>query len=350
VWDVRDRAAAEIANLPGNAGSNAGAALAPDGQSVWVPDGDGGVARYDMATGRSLQKLPRSPIGDPEFQRVSLSPDGRLLATASWHLPFPVWDTQTGKVAFVVGVGRTDFVPAVGWDAAGEHFAVSANREGEVPRSRVFIVSRTGAEVGRISGEPGVWIRSLSFRGDGDVVATTAGDARDSPAAWGIRLWDWRHDRLIDRIKGNAYGVAFDPSGELLITNRLLDNVVDIWDADTGERLSSLEGHTGNVNDAAFDATGERVATASADGSVRVWDPRTGREQLVLRLALPLGAAGVAFSPDGTRLVTTWDDGLTRIWTLALDELVDIARDRVTRGLTPVECERYLHEDACSQS
>ena len=50
--------------------------------------------------------------------------------------------------------------------------------------------------------------------------------------------------------------------------------------------------------------------------------------------ALPLGATGVAFSPDGRRLVTTWADGITRIWTLDLDELVDIARDRVTRGLT----------------
>jgi WD40 repeat protein len=350
VWDVRDQAAAEIANLPGNAGSNAGAALAPDGQSLWVPDGDGGVARYDVATGRRLQQLPRSPILDPEFQRVSLSPDGRLLATVSWHLPFPVWDTQTGEVAFVVGEGSTDFVPAVGWDAAGEHLAVSANRDGDVPRSRVFVVSSTGAEVGRISGEPGMWIRSLSFRGDGDVVATTGADARDTPAARGIRLWDWRHDRLIDRIEGNAVGVAFDPAGKLLITNRLLDNVVDIWDADTGERLSSLEGHTGNVNDEAFDATGERAATASADGSVRIWDPRTGRQQLVLRLALPLGAEGVAFSPDGRRLVTTWDDGLTRIWTLDLDELVDIAGDRVTRGLTTVECERYLHVDTCPQS
>ena len=44
--------------------------------------------------------------------------------------------------------------------------------------------------------------------------------------------------------------------------------------------------------------------------------------------------AGVAFSPDGRHLVTTWADGVTRIWTLDLDDLVDIARDRVTRGLT----------------
>jgi hypothetical protein len=42
----------------------------------------------------------------------------------------------------------------------------------------------------------------------------------------------------------------------------------------------------------------------------------------------------VAFSPYGNRLVTTWADCITRVWTLDLDEVVDIARDRVARGLT----------------
>ena len=350
VWDLRDQGAAEIASIPGDAGSDAGAALAPDGQSVWVPEGDGRAARYDVATGKRLQRLPRTPIGASDFQRLALSPDGRLLATVDWELPFPVWDTRSGKIAFIVGKGRTDFVPAVEWDGAGEHLAVAATPDDGkvVSRSRVLILSRSGAKVGRISGEPGVAIQSLDFRGD--VVAATAQTTRDDPAAWGIRLWDWRHDRLIDRIDASAEGVAFDPTGEMLITNRLVEGVVDVWDAHTGERVSSLEGHTGPTNDVAFSTDGTRAATASSDGSVRIWDPRTGRQQVALRLALPVGATGVAFSPDGRRLVTTWADGTTRIWTLDLDELVNIARNRVTRGLTRVECERYLHVDTCPQS
>ena len=351
VWDVRDQAAAEIANLAGDAGSDSGAALAPDGQSVWVPEGNGRVARYDVATGKRVQRLPQPPIGDPDGQRLALSPDGRLLAAMGWELPFPVWDTLTGEVAFVVGEGREGYVAAVDWDGAGERLAVAATPGGKViSRSRVLIFSRTGEQVGRISGEPDVEIRSMSFRGDGDVVATTARTARDDPTAWGIRLWDWRHDRLIDRIDGNAVGVAFDPAGRLLITSRLIEGLVDVWNAQNGERVSSLEGHSGVVSDVAFDATGTRAATASMDGSVRIWDPRTGRPQATLRLALPMAASGVSFSPDGRRLVTTWADGITRIWTLDLDELVDIARERLTRGLTSVECERYLHVDTCPRS
>ena len=295
VWDVRDQGAAEIANLPGDA-ATIGAALAPDGQSVWLPEGEGRVARYDVASGTPVQQLPGPPIGASDVWRVALSPDGRLLAALGGNLPFQVWDTRTGAVAFVVGEGSTDHVEAVDWDGTGERLAVAATPDPDNPRSRVLIFSRTGTVAGTISGEPGVWIPSLSFRGDGDVVATT-GATRVRSGRMGHPLWDWRHDRLIHRIEGNVSLVAFDPAGDLLITTRLVDNVVDVWDANTGERVSSLEGHSGAVHDVAFDATSERAATASLDGSVRIWDPTTGRQLVALRLALPVGTQSVAFSP-----------------------------------------------------
>jgi len=66
-------------------------------------------------------------------------------------------------------------------------------------------------------------------------------------------------------------------------------------------------------------------------------------------VGIPVGAESVAFTPAGERLVTMWADGVTRVWTLDLDELVAIARARVTRGLTTAECEQYLHSSSCPQ-
>jgi WD40 repeat protein len=352
VWDVRSQAAPEIANITGAAASawlsNRASPMSSDGRSVWVPEGDGRVARYDLATGRRLQRLPSAVTEGTESPRLSLSPDGRLLAVIGDALPSPVWDTQSGRIAFAIGRNEEGWVTGVDWDHAGEHLAVGVGTERDGLQFRVDVVDRSGTEVGRIPGSPGRVIESVSFVGDSDLVAMSERiiDGNDT-SQWGIRLWDRREGRMVRRIKGSAFGVDANPSGTRLVSFRFLEGVADVWDARTGERVSTLEGHTGIVSDVAFDPTGERVATASSDGTVRVWDPSTGRQQLTLRLATPVGAEAVEFSPDGRRLVTTWEDGLTRVWTLDLDELIDLAHDRVTRGLTAAECKRYLHVDDC---
>jgi hypothetical protein len=53
------------------------------------------------------------------------------------------------------------------------------------------------------------------------------------------------------------------------------------------------------------------------------------------------------FSPDGTRLVTTDEDGAVRQWMLDLDDLLALADERVTRELTDEECRQYLHSETC---
>jgi len=50
---------------------------------------------------------------------------------------------------------------------------------------------------------------------------------------------------------------------------------------------------------------------------------------------------------DGSHLATAGGDGTARIYTLKMDELVELAQSRLTRSLTAEECQKYLHTEQC---
>jgi WD40 repeat protein len=76
-------------------------------------------------------------------------------------------------------------------------------------------------------------------------------------------------------------------------------------------------------------------------------DLRDLRSQEQLTLSYHRPVVGPAFSPDGRYLAIGSVDGTTRIYTLDLEELVALARSRVTRSLSDEECRRYLHVPQC---
>jgi WD40 repeat protein len=94
---------------------------------------------------------------------------------------------------------------------------------------------------------------------------------------------------------------------------------------------------------------GSRIAIASVDSLVRLFDAETGAQQLSLRES-GCAVEGVAFSPDGTKLASSsWCDGV-RIWALDIDDLLEIARREAERSLTVEECRQYLHVDRCPRA
>jgi hypothetical protein len=144
-----------------------------------------------------------------------------------------------------------------------------------------------------------------------------------------VRVWDWAgRDVLltIDAERPSAQ-VDFDPHGPRVVCClvRMDSRRYGMWRAVRARPYWPDLPEVSRTSP--FSPDGSRIAIASADGLVRLFDADTGAPQLSLR-GSGCAVEGVAFSPDGTKLASTsWCDGVG-VWALVIDDLLEIARRR----------------------
>ena len=96
-----------------------------------------------------------------------------------------------------------------------------------------------------------------------------------------------------------------------------------VWDAETGQELLSLKGHTSQVTSVAYGPDGRRVLSGSWDKTVRVWGAETGQELLSLK-GHTAAVNCAAFGPDGRHVATGSDDKTVRVWDTQKGEAVTV--------------------------
>ncbi|MBI3537357.1 MAG: WD40 repeat domain-containing protein [Chloroflexi bacterium] len=218
------------------------------------------------------------------------SPDGKQIVTASHDNTARVWDVASGR----------------------ELFALRAHT------STVY---------------------SVVFSPDGKQIVTASDDNT-------ARVWDASSGRELSVLRGHTDSVfraVFSPDGKQIVTAGQ-DNTARVWDVASGREHFVLRGHTDYVFSALFSPDGKLIATASGDNTARVWDATTGRELSVLRGHTDRVLTAV-FSPDGKLIVTAGEDSTARVYLTRIEDLIELARTRVTRELTCAERQQYLHEN-----
>lgn len=113
------------------------------------------------------------------------------------------------------------------------------------------------------------------------------------------------------------------------------DQYLTLYDTTSWEAITSFV--PGASRGVAFSPDGSKILTAQNDGYVRIWDTRGGTELL----RIPLPGASDGYWLDETHIVIGAATGLWTTVTLDLEELKDLAVSRLTRSFTPEECEVY---------
>ena len=107
--------------------------------------------------------------------------------------------------------------------------------------------------------------------------------------------------------------LAVDPSGEVVAAGSTDSFEVFMWSVQTGKLLDVLTGHEGPISSLVFSPTGNTLASASWDKSVRLWSV-FGRSREVEPFSLNADVLALAFRPDGHELAASTLDGQVAFW------------------------------------
>jgi WD40 repeat protein/serine/threonine protein kinase len=290
------------------------AAFSPDAQYL-ITVGGNGARLWDMATG--AERMSFTPNGAVASARFSLH--GRRIVTGSWDNSAKIWNVETGRAELKL-VGHAGYVNSAEFSPDDDWILTASNDK----TARIWD-AKTGHFIRSFVGHLGR-VTSATFSTDGRYVLTASDDAT-------ARVWDARTAKQLHLYKGDQWGLlsaAFSRDGSRIITGNS-HNTARIWDVETEKPLATLAGHTAPVTSVAFSPDGKRALTGSQDDTAKLWDAGTGKE-VNLRLkdrsheerAAILTLKGhtqevtsVAFSDDGSYVLTASRDGTAIIWLAA---------------------------------
>jgi WD40 repeat protein len=285
---------------------------------------------------------------------VAYRQDGKQLASAGGELGKPgeikLWDVRTGKRGKTLK-GHTNVITALAYHPDRPLLASSS-----YDKTIKLWNLDTGAEIATLRGHTSA-VYHVAFAPKGTLLASASEDLT-------VRVWDYeRHKadpmgsvRILRGHNGAVTSVSFHPDG-LLLASGSEDRYVKLWNLATEQLEKNLVGHEGEVTSVVFSADGkalvsggglgnqrgevhfwedegrthyfrnglsdrilsvsisrdDKVAAASGDGILRVWNQKRSSEAISFRVD-PQSVNGVAFAPDGFSLAVAGHNGRVSLW------------------------------------
>lgn len=277
-----------------------------------------------MMTGQAKPAMPPKDEKQPKSEEIGLLKAwidaGALGPKGSEPMPLTL---NTPKI---VAARKPKAVTAVAWSPDGKLLAVARFAEVQI------LNAESQQPVATIADQPGK-VTSVKFSSDGRFLVIASG-------VTGLRgqatLWNIAENKLVRHFAGHRdilYAAVLSPDGKQLATGSY-DRQVILWNAESGEQVRTLKGHNDAIYDLAFNPAGTVLASASGDQTVKLWQVATGIRLDTLSQPLKEQFC-VSFSPDGKNVVAGGVDNRLRVWKFMSAEVPQI---------NPLLIARFAHE------
>jgi WD40 repeat protein len=287
---------------------------------------------------------------------VSNGDDLKALVTGSFVATISVWDARSGARKHLIRVPQAKAHPYymyewyARWMDDSRLLVVRICRENPVraaSKLKLIVIHPARGKVVKASGD-------FSFAGEHLVLSPDrklalvkddnyARRAKDGPGLEGMwrnihartHVFDlerlslvsaWHEPRDATGEMGFALDARWRPDGKAVLTvgdewcNGHPWPKLRLWDARRGRLLQTFSDHIDDVLDVAWTAAGDRLLSASEDGTARVWDTRTGKVRAVLR-GHTAGLNRVVVLPGDRLAVTAAEEPVAKVWDLASGKL-----------------------------
>ncbi len=324
LWELRTQAKAEYVTLRDpNDRQHHQCYLSADGQLVACCFTDR-IEILDTSTRQLIRRIEDLRGDDGNYLRMmgqpqfSLSGNGKALAmTSSLGEFLRVWETSTGKRILhlpnpnsVIPENANSVAPLLDFTLSPDgtqavfHFLFSFARF-EIPSGQLKDVRPFNSDGHWSSPRRSV----IVFSPDGTLAAMPVSSTRFGNDVLGTALFrvsDWQQRSLV-----KVHGMLAMSHNQRWVAIPGAFGVT-LYDTSTGNSGTVLTGHNARVTAVSFLPGDTRIATASEDGTVKIWNPINGREMLTLE-GSRTNPHTLVFSSDGTRLILL-ADGTERIW------------------------------------